>query len=576
MRKPLLALSLVVTTGCGALPVANATAATAPSSNPVSPSPAGPPPANPSPANPPSVPASVTSPRSTPGSPGSSVTQAVSGAAIVRTAMKYLGYPYSATGNSPSTGFSCIGFASFVYRQNGIPLPGDLGSALAYAQQIPFSSIQPGDLLYFQNTVWNGLSHVAIYIGGGKMIHAEWYNRGVVVTSFKNDSVDGNYWPVHYMAANRPWTGAAGGTGASGNPSASTTPSTPGTPVGQAPTPVNPNAPSGSVNADGGLRLRSGPSTSASVITVIPDGSKVYILGSSGGYYKVQLADGTVGYVDKSYIQRAGDTTSVGTPTAPPRVAQPGTSKTKSVVTVKSASLNVRSTPSTASAVVGSVTKGQKLEVIGYSNGWYKVRLPNGTIGWVSGDYVSGKPKSASSATTSSSGSSKSSSGATKSSSGSSKSASGTTKSSAAGGNKAAAALNVRSAPSLSSPVITVIPPGGSYHIIGWSNGWAKVRLPNGAIGWVSGTVVGTASPSYSSKTNSASKTKRSTKTTASGYTHKITAGVNIRSGASIKSPIVGAAVAGTKVKVLGYKNGWTHVRLSNGVTGYVLGTYVN
>jgi len=185
MRKPLIALGLVLSTSLGAVPVATALAA------------------------PPLSKSLNTNHLSSNLSQGKSRT--VSGAQIVQTAMKYLGYPYTATGNSPSTGFSCIGFVSFVYRSNGIPLPGDLGGALAYAQRVPFSDLSPGDILYFQNTVWTGLSHAAIYIGGGTFIHAEWYNRGVVISSFRNDPVDGsNYWISKYLGANRPWNGAAG------------------------------------------------------------------------------------------------------------------------------------------------------------------------------------------------------------------------------------------------------------------------------------------------------------------------------------------------------------------------------
>src|SRR5438270_2323291 len=153
MRKPLLALGLVVTTGFGAFPVANAMAASSPSSTLSG--------------SPPQLPASSSSASSNPHS-----TRAVSGADIVRTAMRYLGYPYTATGNSPQTGFSCIGFVSYVYRQNGISLPGDLGNALAFAPQVSFSNLEPGDIMFFQNTIWNGLSHAAIYIGGGKFVHA--------------------------------------------------------------------------------------------------------------------------------------------------------------------------------------------------------------------------------------------------------------------------------------------------------------------------------------------------------------------------------------------------------------------
>ena len=165
MRKRMLALGLALGTSLGAIPTAAALAATT--------------------VQPPL--ASSSNPRTT---------NAVSGAAIVQTAMRYLGYPYTATGDSPSTGFSCIGFVSFVYRTNGIPLPGDLGGALGFAPQVAFSDLMPGDILYFQNTVWSGLSHAGIYIGNGRFVHAENEGTGVVVSNLSG----GYYGPKYYTA----------------------------------------------------------------------------------------------------------------------------------------------------------------------------------------------------------------------------------------------------------------------------------------------------------------------------------------------------------------------------------------
>jgi cell wall-associated NlpC family hydrolase len=71
--------------------------------------------------------------------------------------------------------------------------------------QVPMDQLQPGDLLFFQNTNWPGLSHVGIYIGDGKFVHAEYYGVGVTVSSLSNDPRDANYWSVHYRTANRPW-----------------------------------------------------------------------------------------------------------------------------------------------------------------------------------------------------------------------------------------------------------------------------------------------------------------------------------------------------------------------------------
>jgi cell wall-associated NlpC family hydrolase len=117
----------------------------------------------------------------------------------------YLGVPYNAGGMEPSTGFSDIGFVSFVYRSNGIDLPLSLKGALRYARRVPFPKLCPGDVMYFRNTIRPGLSHAGIYLGQGRFIHAEWYDVGVRITSFMNDSKDGNYWPSHYLGANRPW-----------------------------------------------------------------------------------------------------------------------------------------------------------------------------------------------------------------------------------------------------------------------------------------------------------------------------------------------------------------------------------
>jgi cell wall-associated NlpC family hydrolase len=129
----------------------------------------------------------------------------VSGAAIAELALRYVGDRYMRDGRTPSTGFDDMGFVSYVYRSEGIRLPRTLKRALHSAPRVARSDLQPGDIVYFRNTIVSGLSHAGIYLGGGKFIHAEWYNRGVVVSSFTDDSVDGTYWEVHYLTANRPW-----------------------------------------------------------------------------------------------------------------------------------------------------------------------------------------------------------------------------------------------------------------------------------------------------------------------------------------------------------------------------------
>ncbi|EPZ59176.1 bacterial SH3 domain protein [[Clostridium] sordellii ATCC 9714] len=57
--------------------------------------------------------------------------------------------------------------------------------------------------------------------------------------------------------------------------------------------------------------------------------------------------------------------------------------------TVTASALNIRSGPSTSYSVITNVYKGDKLEILETSNGWYKVKLANGKIGWGSGKYIS-------------------------------------------------------------------------------------------------------------------------------------------------------------------------------------------
>jgi cell wall-associated NlpC family hydrolase len=86
---------------------------------------------------------------------------------VVAIAFQYLGVPYVWGGSSPSTGFDCSGFTSYVFAQVGVSLPHHAASQYSYGTPVPFDQIAAGDLVFF-----SGLGHVGIAIGGGQFIHA--------------------------------------------------------------------------------------------------------------------------------------------------------------------------------------------------------------------------------------------------------------------------------------------------------------------------------------------------------------------------------------------------------------------
>lgn len=210
----------------------------------------------------------------------------VTGTAVAQLALRYVGYRYTLVGNSPALGFSCIGLVSYVYQTLGIPLPDELGNARAFAPPVAFNNLQPGDILWFGNTVWPGLSHVAIYLGGGRFVHAAWFNRGVITSSLRNDPVDGNYWIEHYLGASRPWGGA--GVGSFGIPT--TVRMVPGVP---AVTVIVPR-----------LNLRRWWSLRAPIRQVLPGATPLNIMRRTGHWLQVMTPDGMKGWVASAKLAR--------------------------------------------------------------------------------------------------------------------------------------------------------------------------------------------------------------------------------------------------------------------------------
>ena len=118
------------------------------------------------------------------------------------------------------------------------------------------------------------------------------------------------------------------------------------------------------------LRLRSEPSTSASVVTMLDKGVSVAILDDSAdGWYKIGY-NGSTGYVSADYLTVDSDNvfTTYGR--------------------INSEGVNVRSAASTDSSVLATVSDGTIVTVNGLVDGWYDVTCQYGTEGYIRSDYV--------------------------------------------------------------------------------------------------------------------------------------------------------------------------------------------
>ena len=90
---------------------------------------------------------------------------------VVAVAQKYLGVPYVWGGKSPS-GFDCSGFVYYVFNEAGYPLSRSMSYQYRAGTPVSKDELQPGDIVFFQNTYTTGMSHVGIYTGNGMFIHA--------------------------------------------------------------------------------------------------------------------------------------------------------------------------------------------------------------------------------------------------------------------------------------------------------------------------------------------------------------------------------------------------------------------
>jgi len=125
------------------------------------------------------------------------------------------------------------------------------------------------------------------------------------------------------------------------------------------------------------VNIRKSASASATVISTVQKGATVYVISTSGDWWKVRLTNGTIGYASKQYVS-SGSTTSSAT------ISE---ATSNGIVTV-SGSLNLRSKASTTASIVATLKDGTKVTILSESNGWYNIKITNGTQGYVKTSYI--------------------------------------------------------------------------------------------------------------------------------------------------------------------------------------------
>ncbi|MBV6474853.1 MAG: hypothetical protein MOGDAGHF_00349 [Rhodocyclaceae bacterium] len=117
---------------------------------------------------------------------------------LVVRALSFVGVHYRRGGESPETGFDCSGLVRHVFRESlGLILPRTSRDISKVGETIHRDELQPGDLVFF-NTLRRGFSHVGIYLGDHRFVHAPATGGEVRVEDMRQ-----HYWSKRYNGARR-------------------------------------------------------------------------------------------------------------------------------------------------------------------------------------------------------------------------------------------------------------------------------------------------------------------------------------------------------------------------------------
>jgi cell wall-associated NlpC family hydrolase len=115
---------------------------------------------------------------------------------LVNTAERFIGVPYRWGGSSADAGFDCSGLTMTVYRLNGLNLPRSSREQYRVGTPISRSQLSQGDLVFFATSGGRRVSHVGIYAGGGRFIHAPKQGKRI-----RTESLSNSYFRSRYLGA---------------------------------------------------------------------------------------------------------------------------------------------------------------------------------------------------------------------------------------------------------------------------------------------------------------------------------------------------------------------------------------
>jgi len=113
-------------------------------------------------------------------------------------AKRYIGIRYRYASSLPSRGFDCSGFVYYLLQRQGVTVPRTASAMFSVGKPVKRSELRPGDLVFFKTTPRERITHVGVYIGDGKFVHASSAKGRVIVSSLTT-----GYYAHRYVGARR-------------------------------------------------------------------------------------------------------------------------------------------------------------------------------------------------------------------------------------------------------------------------------------------------------------------------------------------------------------------------------------